>query len=103
MRAGDAGSNCQFTEDPADSEIRRSAMVDRDPRSIDGGERLLITATEPLWTVEDVASYLRLKEETVRMMARAGKIPAIKVGKVWRFKASEIKGMTRSAANTTEA
>ncbi len=48
---------------------------------------------EPLWTVEDVANYLRLKQETVRMMARANKIPALKVGKAWRFKVSEIKGM----------
>lgn len=56
-------------------------------------ELLKTTLTEPLWTVEDVANYLRLKQETVRMMARANKIPALKVGKVWRFKVSEIKGM----------
>lgn len=49
--------------------------------------------TEPLWTVEDVANYLRLKQETVRMMARANKLPALKVGKVWRFKARDIKEM----------
>lgn len=48
---------------------------------------------EPLWTVEDVANYLRLQEETVRMMARANKLPALKIGKVWRFRASDIKDM----------
>ncbi len=52
--------------------------------------------TEPLWTVEDVAKYLRLKQETVRMMARKNKIPALKVGKSWRFKSSEIKEITRT-------
>lgn len=56
-------------------------------------ELLKTTLTEPLWTVEDVANYLRLKEETVRMMARAKKIPALKVGKAWRFRVSEIKSM----------
>ena len=68
----------------------------RDPISGDKRDRLQITATEPLWTVEDVAGYLRLKEETVRIMARARKLPAIKVGKVWRFKANEIKEMLKS-------
>ncbi len=48
--------------------------------------------SEPLLTVEDVADYLRLNPETVRVMARRGELPSMKVGKrVWRFKASEIK------------
>ena len=48
--------------------------------------------TEPLWTVEDVACYLRLKPETVRVMARRGELPCIKVGRrVWRFRIGEIK------------
>jgi excisionase family DNA binding protein len=49
--------------------------------------------TEPLWTVEEVANYLRVKEETVRMMARTKRLPAMKVGKAWRFRSSEIKDM----------
>lgn len=48
------------------------------------------TATEPLWTVEDVANYLRLRPETVRMMARGGKLPSRKVGRSWRFSSKEI-------------
>jgi|GEM_PF-1924730 len=47
--------------------------------------------TEPLWTVEDVSTYLRLKPETVRLMARQSKIPSIKVGRVWRFRSLEIR------------
>lgn len=62
-------------------------------RSSGAQELLKTTLTEPLWTVEDVANYLRLKQETVRMMARANKIPALKVGKAWRFKVSDIKSM----------
>ena len=48
-------------------------------------------STEPLWTVEDVARYLRLEPNTVREMARDRKLPAIKVGRVWRFRARDIK------------
>jgi excisionase family DNA binding protein len=41
--------------------------------------------SDPLWTVEDVAAYLKLQPETIRSMARRGELPAIKLGKVWRF------------------
>lgn len=48
--------------------------------------------TQPLWTVKDTAEFLRLKPETVRLMARHGELPAIKVGKrLWRFRPSEVK------------
>jgi len=46
--------------------------------------------TEPLWTVDDLAFYLKLEPSTVRSMAREGKLPAIKVGRVWRFKRSDL-------------
>jgi excisionase family DNA binding protein len=46
--------------------------------------------SEPLWTVDDVAGYLRLNPETVRMKARSGQIPSIKVGKAWRFRLGQI-------------
>lgn len=40
---------------------------------------------DPLWTVDDVADYLQLQPETIRSMARRGELPALKLGKVWRF------------------
>lgn len=62
------------------------------PKHINSTETIIqIDVTEPLWTVEDVAGYLRLNPETVRMMARSGRIPSIKVGKAWRFRAGQIK------------
>ena len=51
------------------------------------------STTDPLWTVEEVASYLKLQPETIRGMARRGELPAIKIGKVWRFRKSAIKNM----------
>jgi excisionase family DNA binding protein len=37
-------------------------------------------------TVHDVARYLRLSESKVYRSARAGVLPAIRIGKTWRFK-----------------
>ena len=56
------------------------------------------STTEPLWTVDDVAKYLRLEPETVRKMARNGRLPAIKVGRVWRFKREKVKEWVTDAS-----
>jgi excisionase family DNA binding protein len=50
-------------------------------------------STDPLWTVEDVAAYLKLQPETIRSMARRGELPALKIGKVWRFQKHAIHEM----------
>ena len=49
------------------------------------------TTTEQLWTVDELAYYLKLQPETIRGMARRGELPGIKIGKVWRFRKSAIK------------
>jgi PTS system nitrogen regulatory IIA component len=46
-----------------------------------------------LLTVDEVARILRLKPETIRSMARRGDLPAIKLGRVWRFRSSSITQM----------
>jgi excisionase family DNA binding protein len=51
----------------------------------------LATTTDPLWTINEVASYLKLQPETVRSMARRGELPGLKIGKVWRFRKSAVK------------
>jgi excisionase family DNA binding protein len=43
-----------------------------------------------LLKVEEVARILRLKPDTIRAMARRGDLPAIKLGRVWRFRRSSI-------------
>jgi len=45
---------------------------------------------ESLMTVEDVAKYLKLKPQTIYKWAQDGTIPAIKLGKEWRFRLSII-------------
>lgn len=58
-----------------------------------GRELPAATLPDPLWTVEDVAHYLRLRQETVRTMARDGRLPSVKVGKKWRFYSDQVKSL----------
>jgi excisionase family DNA binding protein len=39
-----------------------------------------------IMTVHDVAEYLRLSEAKVYKLANAGLVPALRLGKSWRFK-----------------
>jgi excisionase family DNA binding protein len=39
-----------------------------------------------LMTVEEVAHYLRLKPQTIYKWAQEKRIPAVKLGKEWRFR-----------------
>ncbi len=41
-------------------------------------------------TLEEVAGYLRMKPQTIYTWAQEKKIPAVKLGKEWRFKKSVI-------------
>lgn len=45
---------------------------------------------DPILTLEEASKYLKLHKATVYKMARTGKIPASKVGKVWRFRRARI-------------
>jgi excisionase family DNA binding protein len=41
--------------------------------------------TDDLLTVEEAAQLLKVRPKTVRALAAGGVIPAVKVGKPWRF------------------
>jgi excisionase family DNA binding protein len=43
-------------------------------------------SNEGIMTVHDVAEYLRLSEAKVYKMANEGRVPALRIGKSWRFK-----------------
>lgn len=42
-------------------------------------------------TVEDVAEMLRINKSTVYRMAKAGRLPATRVGRQWRFRLSALE------------
>ena len=38
-----------------------------------------------IMTIKEMAKYLKLHEITISKYAKEGKIPAIRIGRVWRF------------------
>jgi excisionase family DNA binding protein len=38
-----------------------------------------------IMTTREIAKYLRLHEITICKLSKEGKIPALQIGKVWRF------------------
>jgi excisionase family DNA binding protein len=47
-------------------------------------------AEDNLFTVQELATYLRMKPVTIYKHAKAGKLPSFKVGAKWRFKKATI-------------
>ena len=43
-----------------------------------------------VFTVQELATYLRMKPVTIYKHAKAGKLPCFKVGANWRFKKTTI-------------
>ena len=56
---------------------------------------------DSLITVKDVADYLKLKEQTVYLLARQNKIPSLKVGGSLRFKKSQIDSWLSSRTDSS--
>ncbi len=48
------------------------------------------TSFEPLLNTEEAAMLLRLHPKTLQRMARRGEIPAMHIGKLWRFSAAAL-------------
>lgn len=46
-----------------------------------------------IMNVEEVADFFRVSNQTIYNMLRAGKLPAVKVGREWRFHREKIKAM----------
>ena len=58
---------------------------------------------DSLITVKEVAEYLKLKEQTVYLLARQNKIPSLKVGGSLRFKKSQIDGWLLTEPNRSSS
>lgn len=39
-----------------------------------------------IWTVHDVAEYLRMSEAKIYRLAKEQRLPAVRIGKTWRFR-----------------
>ena len=60
-----------------------------------------VDTTIGIMTVHDVAEYLRLSEAKVYKMANAGRVPALRMGKSWRFKKELIDEWIRRETEQT--
>jgi excisionase family DNA binding protein len=56
------------------------------PRSTSAFE----THFEPLLDSDEAAALLKIHPKTLQRMARRGEIEAIRIGKLWRFRASDL-------------
>ena len=54
------------------------------------------TSSEGVLTLAEVAAYLKVTERTIYRLAGAKKIPAFKVGGVWRFRKEDIDAWINS-------
>lgn len=45
---------------------------------------------DKLLTIEDAAKYLNIHPGTLYRWARARRLPAVKMGKIWRFKKEKL-------------
>ena len=61
-----------------------------------------MTQEYPLMTIEQVAQFLQLQPETRRTMARQGRIPALRVGRLWRFERKQIELWLAAQSTKTE-
>ena len=49
-----------------------------------------MTSEERWLSVEEIAAHMGVSKETVYRWLEHGKIPAHRIGKLWKFKASEV-------------
>jgi excisionase family DNA binding protein len=54
---------------------------------------------EEILTLAEASRYLKVTKATIYRLAQQGKMPAFKVGKIWRFKRNKIEAWLESNSN----
>mgnify|MGYP002518538520 FL=1 len=52
--------------------------------------------------IEEAANYLGVTKETIRNWIKKTDIPAHKIGKLWKFKASELDAWVKSGSSANK-
>jgi excisionase family DNA binding protein len=52
--------------------------------------------TERWASIEEISEHLQVHKDTIRLWIKKSKIPAHRIGKLWRFKISEVDEWVRS-------
>jgi excisionase family DNA binding protein len=56
---------------------------------------------EPLLDACEAANLLRIHPKTIQRLARLGYVPAFRVGKFWRYRASDLEKWLRSGSHSS--
>jgi excisionase family DNA binding protein len=72
------------------SQARRTAITGQVPSLPGDVQTDRFTLPPVVLNLEEVARILRCHPKTVRLMAKAGKIPARRAGSLWRFSAARV-------------
>lgn len=58
-----------------------------------------MTTSEPLWTVDDVRTFLQVSKSWVYQQAEAGRLPCLRVVGVLRFDPAEVRRWVAGTAS----
>ena len=61
-----------------------------------------MASVEPWLSVEEIAAHLGISKETVYRWLEKGRVPAHRVGKLWKFKTAEVDEWVRSGGAATD-
>jgi excisionase family DNA binding protein len=53
-----------------------------------------------IWNSVEAAEYLRIHPRTLKRMARNGEIPSIQIGRLWRFRQSDLDAWLTRKVNS---
>jgi excisionase family DNA binding protein len=56
-----------------------------------------------MMTIREVADYLRVSRTRLYQLARAGELPAKRVGHLWRFSKTEVDGWLSTTCKSASA
>jgi PTS system nitrogen regulatory IIA component len=57
---------------------------------------------ETLMDIKEVANYLRVKDSTVYTWAQEGKLPAFRLGRLWRFRRADLDAWLENTRYTQD-
>lgn len=70
---------------------------------LDGGAEMADVSNDKWINIDEAAEYLGVKPGTIRNWIRKGKgIPAHKIGKLWKFKCSELDDWVASGKSAMD-
>jgi excisionase family DNA binding protein len=64
---------------------------------------MVVESTERWLSVEEIAQHLGVSKESIYRWLERGKIPAHRVGKLWKFQVTEVNEWVRKGEATDES